>query len=57
MKGQWQVRLLLPDLMNRVLHSPIKPGRVFDLAPPFARVSEGYRAIDDRCAMKTMLTV
>ncbi len=43
--------------MDRVLKARIKPGRVFDLTLPLAEVAEGYRAMDERRTIKTMLTV
>lgn len=55
--GPAPVRRFLPDLMDRVLAGKIKPGRVFDLALPLADVAEGYRAMDERRAIKTMLTL
>lgn len=33
----------------------IKPGKVFDLTLPLKDVAEGCRAMDERCAIKTML--
>lgn len=35
----------------------IKPGKVFDLKLPLAEVAEGYRALDERRAIKVMLSV
>jgi threonine dehydrogenase-like Zn-dependent dehydrogenase len=55
--GPAPVRHFLPDLMDRVLKGRIKPGKVFDLTLPLAEVAEGYRAMDERRAIKTMLTV
>jgi threonine dehydrogenase-like Zn-dependent dehydrogenase len=55
--GPAPVRRYLPHLMERVLEGAIKPGKVFDLALPLAEVAEGYRAMDDRRAIKTLLTV
>ena len=51
------VRRFLPDLMDRVLTRKINPGKVFDLVLPLADVAEGYRAMDERRAIKTMLRV
>ena len=31
------------------------PGKVFDLALPLDQVAEGYRAMDERRAIKTLL--
>jgi threonine dehydrogenase-like Zn-dependent dehydrogenase len=55
--GPAPVRHFLPDLMNRVLNGKIKPGKVFDLTLPLAEVAAGYRAMDQRRAIKTLLTV
>lgn len=55
--GPAPVRRFLPDLMNRVLQGKIKPGKVFDLKLPLAEVAEGYRAMDERRAVKVMLEV
>lgn len=41
--------------MDRVLVGRIKPGNVFDLTLPLAQVAEGYRAMDERRAIKTLL--
>ena len=51
------VRRFLPDLMDRVLKGRIKPGNVFDLTLPLSEVAEGYRAMNERRAIKTLLTV
>ncbi len=55
--GPATVRRFLPDLIDRVLTGKIEPGKVFDLTLPLAEVAEGYRAMDDRLAIKTLLTV
>ena len=55
--GPAPVRRFLPDLMNRVLQGKIAPGKVFDLVLPIAQVAEGYKAMDERRAIKTMLRV
>jgi threonine dehydrogenase-like Zn-dependent dehydrogenase len=55
--GPAPVRRFLPHLMDLVLTRKIDPGRVFDLALPLANVAEGYRAMDDRRAIKTLLRV
>ncbi|MFV0358752.1 zinc-dependent alcohol dehydrogenase family protein [Tropicimonas sp.] len=55
--GPAPVRRFLPDLMNRVLEGAIEPGKVFDLVLPIAEVAEGYKAMDERRAIKTMLVV
>lgn len=55
--GPAPVRRFLPDLMDRVLNGRITPGKVFDLTLPLGEVAEGYRAMDERRAIKTLLTV
>lgn len=55
--GPAPVRRFLPDLMNRVLSGKIKPGNVFDLDLPIAQVAEGYKAMDERRAIKVLLRV
>ena len=53
--GMAPVRAYLPDLLDRVLTGAIDPGRVFDLELPLDEVAEGYRAMDERRAIKTLL--
>ena len=55
--GPAPVRRFLPHLMDLVLSRKIKPGKVFDLQVPLAEVVEGYRAMDQRRAIKTLLRV
>ncbi|MBO0143143.1 zinc-dependent alcohol dehydrogenase family protein [Agrobacterium sp. Ap1] len=53
--GPAPVRRFLPYLMDLVLDRAINPGKVFDLELPLADVAEGYRAMDERRAIKTLL--
>lgn len=53
--GPAPVRRYLPDLIDLVLKGKINPGKVFDLALPLDQVAEGYRAMDERRAIKTLL--
>ncbi|MCX4095850.1 zinc-dependent alcohol dehydrogenase family protein [Nocardia sp. alder85J] len=53
--GPAPVRRFLPDLIDRVLDGRIEPGKVFDLTLPLGEVAEGYRAMDERRAIKTLL--
>ena len=46
---------LLPDLIKLVWETKINPGKVFDLVPPLEQVAEGYRAMDERRAIKALL--
>jgi threonine dehydrogenase-like Zn-dependent dehydrogenase len=53
--GPAPVRRYLPDLIKLVLDRKINPGKVFDLTLPVDQVAEGYRAMDERRAIKTLL--
>ena len=53
--GPAPVRRYLPKLIDLVLGRKIDPGKVFDLTLPLDRVAEGYRAMDERRAIKTLL--
>lgn len=53
--GPAPVRRYLPDLIDRVLKGLMNPGKVFDLTLPLHQVAEGYRAMDERRAIKTLL--
>lgn len=55
--GPAPVRRFLPNLMDRVLQGAIQPGKVFDQVLPIADVAEGYKAMDERRAIKTLLQV
>ena len=55
--GPAPVRRFLPDLVGRIWNGRINPGKVFDLTLPLEQVAEGYRAMDERRAIKTLLTV
>jgi threonine dehydrogenase-like Zn-dependent dehydrogenase len=53
--GPAPVRRYLPTLIDLVFNGTINPGRVFDLVLPLEQVAEGYRAMDKRRAIKTLL--
>ena len=53
--GPAPVRRYLPDLIDLVWNRKIDPGKVFDLTLPLDQVAEGYRAMDERRAIKTLL--
>ena len=53
--GPAPVRRYLPELIPLVLDGKINPGKVFDLALALDRVAEGYRAMDERRAIKVLL--
>ncbi|MDQ3932301.1 MAG: zinc-dependent alcohol dehydrogenase family protein [Actinomycetota bacterium] len=53
--GPAPVRRFLPELIDLIWNREIDPGRVFDLTLPLDQVAEGYRAMDERRAIKTLL--
>ena len=55
--GPAPVRRFLPKLIDLILHGTINPGKLFDLTLPLEHVAEGYRAMDERRAIKTLLQV
>jgi threonine dehydrogenase-like Zn-dependent dehydrogenase len=55
--GPAPVRRFLPKLIDLILDRTIEPGKVFDLTLPLEQVAEGYRAMDERRAIKTLLQV
>ena len=55
--GPAPVRRFLPMLIDLILNGTINPGKVFDLTLPLDQVAEGYRAMDERRAIKTLLQV
>jgi threonine dehydrogenase-like Zn-dependent dehydrogenase len=55
--GPAPVRRFLPALIDLIWNRQIDPGKVFDLALPLEEAAEGYRAMDERRAIKALLTV
>ncbi len=53
--GPAPVRRFLPNLIDLVWAKKINPGKVFDLTLPLDQVAEGYRAMDERRAIKVLL--
>ncbi|MGC4996767.1 zinc-dependent alcohol dehydrogenase family protein [Streptomyces sp. DT195] len=53
--GPAPVRRYLPELIDLVLSGRIDPGKVFDLTLPLDQVAEGYKAMDERRAIKALL--
>lgn len=53
--GMAPVRRYLPELLDLVLAGRIEPGKVFDLTLPLDEVAEGYRAMDERRAIKVLI--
>lgn len=55
--GPAPVRRFLPELIELIWSRKIDPGKVFDLELPLDQAAEGYRAMDERRAIKVLLTV
>ena len=53
--GPAPVRRFLPELVDLIVRKQINPGRVFDLELPLDQAAEGYRAMDERRAIKVLL--
>ncbi|HEY1641126.1 MAG TPA: zinc-dependent alcohol dehydrogenase family protein [Streptosporangiaceae bacterium] len=53
--GPAPVRRFLPELIELIIGRQIDPGKVFDLELPLAEAAEGYRAMDERRAIKSLL--
>jgi threonine dehydrogenase-like Zn-dependent dehydrogenase len=54
--GPAPVRAYIEELMPDILEGRIEPGRVFDRVTELGGVPEGYRAMNDREAIKVMVT-
>ena len=55
--GVAPVRRYLPELLEAVLAGAINPGRIFDFETDLEHVVDGYRAMDERRAVKAMVRV
>jgi len=55
--GVAPVRRYLPELLEAVLAGAINPGRIFDFETDLEHVVDGYRAMDERRAVKAMIRV
>ena len=53
--GPAPVRQYLPELIDLISSRTIDPGKVFDLTLPLEQAAEGYRAMDERRAIKALL--
>jgi threonine dehydrogenase-like Zn-dependent dehydrogenase len=53
--GPAPVRRFLPELIDLIWNRQIDPGKVFDLTLPLEQAAEGYQAMDERRAIKTLL--
>jgi threonine dehydrogenase-like Zn-dependent dehydrogenase len=54
--GPSPVRRFLPELIDLIWNRQVDPGKVFDLSLPLKQAAEGYRAMDQRRAIKTLLS-
>jgi threonine dehydrogenase-like Zn-dependent dehydrogenase len=55
--GPAPVRRFLPEHLQLIGDGTIQPGKVFDLTLPLEDAADGYRAMDERRAIKTLLSV
>jgi threonine dehydrogenase-like Zn-dependent dehydrogenase len=55
--GPAPVRRFLPELIQLIWDRKIDPGQVFDLTLPLDRAADGYSAMDERRAVKVLLTL
>lgn len=55
--GPAPVRRFLPELIDLIWTRQINPGKVFDLSLPLDQAADGYRAMDERTAIKVLLQV
>jgi threonine dehydrogenase-like Zn-dependent dehydrogenase len=53
--GPAPVRRFLPELIDLIWTRQINPGKVFDLQLPLDQAADGYRAMDQRDAIKALL--
>jgi threonine dehydrogenase-like Zn-dependent dehydrogenase len=53
--GPAPVRRYLPTLIDLVWSRKINPGKVFDMTLPMDQTAQGYRAMDERRAIKSLL--
>jgi threonine dehydrogenase-like Zn-dependent dehydrogenase len=52
--GPAPVRRFLPELIDLIWNHKIEPGKVFDLELPLDQAADGYRAMDQREAIKVL---
>jgi threonine dehydrogenase-like Zn-dependent dehydrogenase len=55
--GPAPVRAYIEELLPAVLDGSVNPGRVFDRMVDLDHISDGYRAMNDREALKVLVTV
>lgn len=54
--GPAPVRRFMPGLIDLIWNRKIDPGKVFDMTLPLPEAADGYRAMDERRAVKVLLT-
>ena len=54
--GPAPVRRFLPELIELICTRTIAPGKVFDVELPIEEAAEGYKAMEERRAIKVLLT-
>jgi threonine dehydrogenase-like Zn-dependent dehydrogenase len=54
--GVAPVRAYIEELLPAVLDGTIEPGRVFDRTVGLDEVPDGYKAMNDRAAIKVLIT-
>jgi threonine dehydrogenase-like Zn-dependent dehydrogenase len=52
---RFEERQYLPELIDLIWSRKINPGKVLDLCLPLEQAAEGYRAMDERRAIKALL--
>ena len=55
--GPAPVRRFLPHLVDLIWKREIDPGKVFDLELPLEQAADGYKAMDERRAIKVLLSI
>ncbi|MGH3474497.1 MAG: zinc-dependent alcohol dehydrogenase family protein [Aeromicrobium sp.] len=55
--GVAPARAYIEELLPDVLDGTVSPGVVFDQTLPLDKVADGYRAMDERTSIKTMLSI
>ena len=56
-RGPAPARSYIPELLDDVLAGTIDPGRVFDYETDLDHVADGYAAMDERRAIKSLIRV
>jgi threonine dehydrogenase-like Zn-dependent dehydrogenase len=55
--GPAPVRRFLPELIQLIWDRKIDPGKVFDLTLPLDQAGDGYTAMNERRAIKVLLSL